>query len=142
MSKTILLRLPVEFKSDFALHWKQLRIADGLTPDMDLPDPVTIDRFDGAALVEWAMTLTNAIAPIVTAVLGYLASQRGEVECRVGDRTMKFRNVKPSQIEGIIKELNAGIKPDASSNTIKKRQALTPDTKKKRPVQKSGEKKK
>jgi hypothetical protein len=64
----VLIKLPKEFAGDARIFWKELRVADALPPDSDLPDPDTVDRFDGSALAEWIVPISEAMKPLIGAV--------------------------------------------------------------------------
>lgn len=110
--REIIVRVPSEFAHDFQTHWKLLRQAEGLGSDADLRESEEIERFDGVGLVEWILPLVDALTPVVTAALGYLVARRGEVEIVDGDRTEKYKNLSPSEIERVRKSL-AGTRPKA-----------------------------
>ena len=107
MAYEILIKLPKEFAGDARAFWKELRVADALPPESDLPDPDTVDRFDGAALAEWVVPISETLKPLIAAFLGYLVARKGEVEIRNGKEVHKFRNMTPRQIGKVMEIVNA-----------------------------------
>jgi hypothetical protein len=101
----VLIRVPAEFEHEFTTLWKQLRLFEGLDSSADLDNRESVDRFDGHALAEWVVTLSSAVTPLVTAVLGYLAARRGEVVIKEGDSIQEYRGFSPSEIETIYNAL-------------------------------------
>ncbi|MCH8488963.1 MAG: hypothetical protein LAT81_03395 [Oceanicaulis sp.] len=79
-SNVILISVPKAQAHEFEHVWKDLRLADGLTPEHDLKEPIEIENFDGAVLVQWLVDVTTAVVPIITGMLGYLIAARGEFE--------------------------------------------------------------
>ncbi len=112
VASTFTVRIPEENQVELILHWKQLRLVEGLSPEFDLTGGEMLDRFDGTALIEWVMPASEAILPILTAVLGFLSARRGEVEYTTGDKSWKFRNVRPRDIERITHILRKGDDPE------------------------------
>ncbi len=95
-------RVPSDQAHAFALHWKDLRIAEGLSAQYDLGKPVQAENFDGTALVEWVVPVVAASAPVITAVLGYLIASRGELEIERDGKKIKLKNIKPSKLKELL----------------------------------------
>jgi hypothetical protein len=48
---SLLISIPTKDARAFEQHWKDLRFAEALEPSQDLKDPVEIENFDGATLM-------------------------------------------------------------------------------------------
>jgi hypothetical protein len=99
---SVTLRIPEEWTNELKVFWRQLRIIDGASSDLDLVDEVPVEPFDGQALSEWLVPLTQASTPILTGILGYLVARKGELEIHDGDKRRKFKNMSPSQIREVM----------------------------------------
>lgn len=51
-SNEVVLSIPTAAAPHFKQLWIDLRLAEGLDPDVDLPDPVDVENFDGATMVQ------------------------------------------------------------------------------------------
>ncbi|MEP3232264.1 MAG: hypothetical protein ABJO30_05505 [Hyphomicrobiales bacterium] len=105
----IVLKVPSDLTSNFRDHWKDMRIAEALDPEVDLGEPVLLDNFDGAAVAAWTVSMSPYIAPIVTAVFGYLVAKRGELEIQKDDTTIRMKNLKPSQLKQLLAAIDEHI---------------------------------
>ncbi|WP_299632074.1 hypothetical protein [uncultured Roseobacter sp.] len=94
-----IVRVPADVAGDFQVFWKDLRVAEALDQDIDLGEPILSDNFDGAAVAAWVVSISPYIAPVITAVFGYLVAKRGELEIQKGDTTIRMKNLKPSQLK-------------------------------------------
>jgi len=95
----IVIRIPADVAGDFQTFWKDLRVAEALDQSNDLGEPVLSDNFDGGAVAAWVVLITPYIAPVITAIFGYLIAKRGELEIQKGDTTIRMKNLKPSQVK-------------------------------------------
>lgn len=95
----LVLRVPADVAGEFQSFWKDLRVAEALDQEIDLERPVMSDNFDGAAVAAWVVSISPYVAPIVTAVFGFLVAKRGELEIQKGDTTIRMKNLKPSQLK-------------------------------------------
>lgn len=114
-TNTVVLRVPLEEQSSFVFMWRELRMAEGLQPDFDLPQPVETANFDGGAMAEWVMHITQAATPIITGIFGFLVARRGEIEIERHGQKIKMKGMKPSQLNEVIKILDAPPSDDDSN---------------------------
>lgn len=103
----VLISIPRTEAREFERIWKELRLADGLSPEHDLKDAVEIENFDGAVLVQWLVDVTAAVAPIITGMFGFLIAARGEFEYEKGGEKIRIKNLKPSQIKEILEIIDS-----------------------------------
>ena len=94
--------VPSDHARAFKALWQDLRLAEAIDPVHDLPEPVTIENFDGATLVQWVVDLKDVILPIVSAALTYIVTSRGEFEYEKGEEKIRFKNLKPSQLKDVL----------------------------------------
>lgn len=99
--------IPTADAHGFRQHWKDLRLADALPPDADLQDPVEVENFDGATLVQWVVQVTPVVIPLLTAALGYVVAARGELEYERDGEKIRIKNLKPSRIKEILEIIDA-----------------------------------
>jgi hypothetical protein len=95
----LVIKLPADVAAEFLTFWKDLRVAEGLDQEIDLGEPVLSDNFDGAAVAAWVISISPVVAPVLTAIFGYLIAKRGELEVQKGDTTIRMKNLKPSQVK-------------------------------------------
>jgi len=88
------------------VFWKDLRVSEALEQSVDLPKPILSDNFDGASWASWTLELSKAIAPIVTLIFGFVVAKRGELEITKGDKTIRMKNLKPSQLKEFLEIIN------------------------------------
>lgn len=105
-SNEVVLSIPTTAAPHFKQLWKDLRLAEGLNPDADLPEPVEVENFDGATMVEWIVELAPALAPIFTGAIGYLVASRGEIEYEYDGEKIRMKNVKPSKMKEVLQLLD------------------------------------
>lgn len=106
MSTEVIIRIPAEFGEEFRRFWSELRVSDSLPPEFELGAPAEIAKFDGQSLYEWLIPVAQTIAPVISAVLGYLAAKKGEVEIRSKENILKFKNLTPKQIAAVVDALD------------------------------------
>ncbi|WP_404292173.1 hypothetical protein ACD578_08085 [Microvirga sp. RSM25] len=106
-TESLLISIPTKDARAFEQHWKDLRLAEALEPSQDLKDPVEIENFDGATLMQWIVELTPVVAPLVSGAMGYVIAARGELEYEKNGEKIRFKNLKPSKIKEIIDIIDA-----------------------------------
>jgi hypothetical protein len=75
--------------------------------DIDLQDPIEVENFDGATMVQWVVAITPAVTPIFTAAIGYLVASRGEIEVERDGEKVRIKNLKPSRIKEVLEIFDA-----------------------------------
>jgi hypothetical protein len=99
--------IPTKDANGFSQHWKDLRLADALPPEVDLGDSVEMENFDGATLVQWVVQVTPLIVPLLTAALGYIIAARGELEYERDGEKIRIKNLKPSKVKEFLDMIDA-----------------------------------
>lgn len=108
----ITLSIPTTASRAFAHLWRDLRLVEGLDPNIDLQEPIEVENFDGATMVQWVVDVGPVVAPIFTAAIGYLVASRGEIEVERAGEKVRIKNLKPSRIREILEILDArNLKP-------------------------------
>lgn len=102
----VLIKLPNNHREEFSSLWKDLRISEGLDSSFDLAAAAQSENFDGSEFTEWLVPLVSASTPLITALLGYIAAIRGEIEIERKGTRLKMKNMKASQLAEIIKAIN------------------------------------
>lgn len=102
-----ILSIPTTAAPQFRQLWKDLRLAEGLDPQVDLSDPIDVENFDGATMVQWVVDVVPAVAPIFTAAIGYLVASRGEIEVEHDGEKVRIKNLKPSKIKEVLEIFDA-----------------------------------
>lgn len=108
MTKYII-QIPSESAASFQSFWKDIRIAEGLDGGVDLGDPIAADNFDGGAVAAWIISATPMINHIISSAFSFLVATRGEIEITSGDRSIKFKNIKPSQLKEFLDVVNKNV---------------------------------
>jgi hypothetical protein len=103
----ITLSIPTTAAQAFAHLWRDLRLAEGLDLDIDLQDPIEVENFDGATMVQWVVDVAPAVAPVFTAAIGYLVASRGEIEVERDGEKVRIKNLKPSRIREVLEIFDA-----------------------------------
>ena len=94
------LRVSATEESDITRLWSDLCDKHNLESEHALADGITTQGFSGVDVVEWVIPMAEALTPIVTAVIGYLAANRsGEIEFSDGVKSYKFRKLTPEEAE-------------------------------------------
>ena len=99
----IFLRVPTGVADQVVHQWSELCEEHGLSPELKLPVGTKIQGYTGAEFMEMAVPVAEALAPVLTAVIGYLAGRgKGDAEISDGVRTYKFRNLTPEKAKEFI----------------------------------------
>lgn len=98
----IWISVPTDQSDEFERNWRELRLAEALDPEFDLTDPATIENFDSATIVQWAVDLKEVGLGLVSAALTYLIAARGEFEYEKDGEKFRFKNLKPSKVREIL----------------------------------------
>lgn len=90
---------------EFQSFAHQARLALGYPPEITLNSEITTKNFDGQSIVEMAMSAASDVAPLVTALVGYIIAKRGEIKIKKGKTEYHFKNIKKTDVFDIIDKL-------------------------------------
>lgn len=108
MSKRIIISIavPETDESKISSIWRELRVAEGLPSDNDLGAPLKLQNFDAASMAQWSLNALPVVAPILTAIFGYLIAARGELTVERNGEKITMKNLRPSQLKQLLKILD------------------------------------
>ncbi len=103
---TIKLIVPETESGKISAVWRELRIAEGLSAEFDLKQPQIRMNFDTASMAQWTLQALPIVTPMLVAIFGYLIAARGELTVERGGEKITMKNLKPSQVRDLMKELD------------------------------------